>query len=332
MKPQIVLLPSNRLQKNGVMPRFGIADAFARLGFRAEVLDVNAAPRNPFAGRPSLFASIDPWRAAKVLFGRRRAYAVISYYQSGVLLILALRRLLGFRPLVAIVDVGDDSNWPLRARIVAYCLKRADMVFSFSRDQTAYLARRYPAARIAFLSQQIDTQFFTPGEQEGDAILAVGNDLSRDYATLEAAVAGLGAPVVLRTDKIKPWCGARIAPRGSEEDLRALYRGARIVVVPLHDMRHPGGISTLLEAFACGKAVVASAARGIRDYLHHEDNCLVVACGDADAMRSAVQRLLQDDGLQTRLGKSARHYAETELSQDCYVRRLAECLTTLRPV
>jgi glycosyltransferase involved in cell wall biosynthesis len=333
MKPHILLLPANRLQKPGAPPpRFGIAEAFERQGVSAEVLDVNESPRNPFAGCVSLFASVDPWRAAKILFGRRKAYAVVSYYQSGALLILALRRIIGFKPLVAIVDVGDDSNWPLRARIVAYCLKRADAVFSFASDQTAYLARRYPGAKVQFLPQQIDTAFFTPAEDDGCYILSVGNDLSRDYGTLLEAVRDLDVPLKLRTDCVSPRPGLTIAPRGDDEALRALYRAAKIVVLPLHDMRHPGGISSLFEAFACGKAVVASDARGIRDYLQHEENCLVVPSGDAAALRAAVLRLLQDEGLRLRLGKAARRYAETELSQDRYAARLMNAFAALRPI
>jgi glycosyltransferase involved in cell wall biosynthesis len=332
MKPHIVLLPSNRLQRPGAPPpRFGIADAFERLGFAAEVLDVNDAPRNPLAGRASLFASIDPWRAAKILFRRRKAYAVVSYYQSGVLLVLALRHFLGFKPLVAIVDVGDDSNWPLRARIVAYCLERADAVFSFASDQAGYLSGRYHGARVEFLPQQVDTGFFTPADGEGDCVLAVGNDLSRDYGTLQAAAFDLGIPITLRTECVAPCSNVTIAPRGSDEDLRALYHGAKVVVVPLHDMRHPGGISSLLEAFACGKAVVASNARGIRDYLHHEENCLTVPCGDAEALRAAILRLWLDDALRERLARAARRYAETELSQDRYAARLKAAFAALRP-
>ena len=334
MMSPIVLLPSNRLQTpGGPPPRFGIADAFARRGFAAEVIDVNALPRNPFFGRASLYASIDPWRAVTVLLRRRCARAVISYYQSGALLILALRRWLGFRPPVIIVDVGDDTNWPMRARIVAYCLKRADAVFSFSRDQVADLAARHPGVKVHFLPQQIDTRFFSPVSGEGEYILSVGGDVSRDYATLAAAVFDLGQPVVLRTDLVTPDPSrphVTIASRGSEEDLRTLYRKARIVVVPLLDMRHPGGITTLLEAFACGKPVVVSDARGVRDYLLHEQNCLVVPCGDVEAMRSAVVRLLDDAGLRDRLGRAARQYAVSELSQDRYAARLMEFLTPLQ--
>jgi glycosyltransferase involved in cell wall biosynthesis len=330
MKPRVVLLPSNRQQRpDGSRPRFGIADAFERLGFAAEVLDVNEQPRNPLAGRASLFASIDPWRALTVLFRRRKARAIISYYQSGALAILALRRLLGFKPPVVIVDIGDDSNWPMRARIVSYCVRRADAVFCFSRDQVAGLVERHPGAKCRFLPQQIDTAFFMPGSGEGDYILAVGDDLSRDYQTFVQAVEGVSEPVIVRSSKVTPRAGTTIAPRGSEEALRALYQGAKIVVIALHDMRHPGGISTLLEAYACGKPVVVSNARGVRDYLAHEQHCLVVPCGDADGLKAAVRRLLADADLRKRLGTAARRYAETELSQELYAKRLIDAIAAL---
>lgn len=330
MTGRILLLPSNRLQKPGAPPpKFGIADALVRAGFEAEVLDVNAAPRNPAARKPSLYASIDPWRAFTVLLFRRKAKAVVSYYQSGALLILALRRLFAFKPKVVIVDIGDVTNWPMRARIVSYCIVRADAVFCFAADQAEDLRRRYPRATIRVLPQQIDTELFRPGSEEGDYLLSVGDDISRDYETLANAVFDLGVPVTLRTGKAIHHKAVTVAPRGSDADLIALYRGAKIVVVPLHDMCHPGGISTLLEAFACGNAVVACSARGIRDYLHHEENCLTVPCGDAEALRSAVVRLLGDDALRTRLGRAARHYAETELSQDRYARRLSAAIAAL---
>jgi len=264
-----------------------------------------------------------------VLLARRRARAVISYYQSGALLILALRRWLRFKPAVVIVDIGDDSNWPLRARIVAYCAQRADAVLCFSRDQAEALSQRFAGAKVHFLPQQIDTEFFTPGGEEGDYLLAVGDDLSRDYETFGQALFDLGIAIRLRTDRAVTAPPVEIVPRGSDEDLRTLYRGAKIVVVPLHDMRHPGGISSLLEAFACGKAVVASAARGIGDYLRHDEHCLVVPCGDAGALRAAVRRLMVDNDLRQRLGTAARRYAETELSQDRYAARLMAALAGL---
>lgn len=330
----IVLLPANRrhhLLGKGPdsVNRLGVAEALETLGYRVDYLDVNDTPRNPFAGRPSLFSSIDPWRALHVLFGKRRAFAVVSYYQSGVLLVLALRRILGFKPPVVIVDIGQDEGWRIRTRIVKFCLKRADAVFTFASAQAAYLSRKYGTDIVRFLPQQTDTDFYRPGaEPQEDYVLSVGADVSRDYGTLQKAVFGLGVPVVLRTtlvteDRARFPDVAVVRERLSDAALRSLYRRAALVAIALHDTLHPGGITTLLEALSCGKPVVVSDSRGVRDYLQHEENCLVVPCGDAGALRAAVERLLRDENLRGRLARNARAYAEKHLAQIRHAERLA---------
>lgn len=337
---EVVLLPSNRqaemLRASGeTLNRLGVPQALERQSFRVAFLDVHTKPWNPLAGRPSLFSSIDPLRACDVLFRHRKALAIISYYQSGVLLVLALRRLLGFKPKVAIVDIGDDVGWRVRARIVEFCIARADAVFTFASEQALYLRHKYRTDNVHFLHQQVDTSFFAPDAAEkGDYLLSVGGDVSRDYGTLKQAVFELGMPIVLRTTLVQLEPGRythiKVIPeRQSDAQLRELYRRAKIVVLPLKDMLHPGGITTLLEAFACGTAVVVSNSSGVRDYLRNGENCLVVPCEDPVALRSAVERLLADSALCERLGRGARAYAEAELSQDRHAQRLAGAIRGL---
>lgn len=337
---ELVLLPSNRQEemlraRGETLNRLGVPQALERQGFRVAFLDVHTKPWNPLAGRPSLFSSIDPLRACDVLFRHRSALAVISYYQSGVLLVLAVRRLLGFKPKVAIVDIGDDVGWRVRARIVEFCIARADAVFTFASEQASYLRRKYRTDNVHFLRQQVDTLFFAPGKtEEGDYLLSVGGDVSRDYETLKQAVFESGVPIMLRTNLVQeeparyPFVKV-ITERRSDAQLRELYRRAKIVVLPLKDMLHPGGITTLLEAFACGNAVVVSNSRGVRDYLRDGENCLVVPCEDPVALHSAVERLLADASLRERLGRGARAYAEAELSQDRHAQRLASAVRGL---
>lgn len=326
----IVMLPSNRqhdLMREKGLDRLAVPHALEKLGCHVVFLDVHAAPLNPLAGKPSLFSSIDPLRALRVLICHRRAVAVISYYQSGVLLILALRRLFAFKPRVVIIDIGEDEGWRIRTKIVKYCVARADAIFTFSSEQAKRLCEKYGTDRVHFLPQQVQTEFFSPApEEEKDYVLAVGDDIARDYATLRTALFDSGVPMVLRTTRVEgeaqyPHVKV-IRERQNDEGLRALYRQAKVVVLPLKDVLYPAGITTLVEAYSCGKAMVVSASRGLKDYLHHEETCLVVPAGDARALRGAVMRLLQDDALRQRLGKAARAYAERELAQPHHAKRL----------
>jgi glycosyltransferase involved in cell wall biosynthesis len=134
---------------------------------------------------------------------------------------------------------------------------------------------------------------------------------------------------LVKEDKIQFSNLTVIRNRLNDREFRDLYRRAKVVTIPLQNCLHPGGITTLLEAFACGKAVVASNSSGIRDYLHHEQNCLIVSCGDAQGLKDAVMRLMGDDVLRTQLGRNARDYAERELSYAVRARRMAGAIDRL---
>ncbi len=66
-----------------------------------------------------------------------------------------------------------------------------------------------------------------------------------------------------------------------------------------------------LEAAAAGKPVVASDVGGLRDVVVAGETGLLVAPGDAGALRSALQRMIGDPGLRERLGTAASRRAES---------------------
>jgi glycosyltransferase involved in cell wall biosynthesis len=67
----------------------------------------------------------------------------------------------------------------------------------------------------------------------------------------------------------------------------------------------------LLEAAACGLAVVATDVGGTREIFPSEsDGALVVRPDDGSALASAVASLLRDDSRRRELGRAARRRAE----------------------
>jgi glycosyltransferase involved in cell wall biosynthesis len=62
----------------------------------------------------------------------------------------------------------------------------------------------------------------------------------------------------------------------------------------------------VLEAMACGRAVVGTAVDGILEIIDDEENGLVVAPEDSQALAAAIRRLLADAPLRQRLGDAAR--------------------------
>jgi glycosyltransferase involved in cell wall biosynthesis len=103
--------------------------------------------------------------------------------------------------------------------------------------------------------------------------------------------------------------GARYLTAPSDEQVNALFNQATVF---LQTSRHEGFALPPLEAMATGAAVVCTDAHGNRDFCVDGVNCLMPA-SDVDAVRAAVQRLLDDPDLRRRLGdqgiRTAQEYA-----------------------
>ena len=67
---------------------------------------------------------------------------------------------------------------------------------------------------------------------------------------------------------------------------------------------------TVMEAMACGLAVVSTDVGGIPYLLDADENALLVPSHDPDAMAEAVARILREPGLARRLSRNARAKAE----------------------
>jgi len=112
---------------------------------------------------------------------------------------------------------------------------------------------------------------------------------------------------------------------------RELLRQAQFVVVPLRPMITASGIGTVLESMALGKALIVSDSPGIRDYVAHDETALVVPCGDARALRTAIERLLREPDTRARLGAAARGFIERHCTYNAHVAKLAAALRALVP-
>ena len=90
-------------------------------------------------------------------------------------------------------------------------------------------------------------------------------------------------------------------------DRPAYYANADVYAAPTL-----GGASfgiTLLEAMACGTAIVASRIPGFRCVVEHDREALLVPRNDAHALADALDRALADETLRGRLGATGRERA-----------------------
>lgn len=81
------------------------------------------------------------------------------------------------------------------------------------------------------------------------------------------------------------------------------------VVIHASTQPEPFGM-VIIEAMACGKAVIASQSGGSSELFEDGENALGHASGDAAALANQIRRLAEDAALRKRLGVQARATAE----------------------
>jgi hypothetical protein len=224
---------------------------------------------------------------------------------------------------------------PVRSRITGVLLH--------SPSQLASVPAALGMSRSKFrlVPYGIDTDFWSPQQAtERSLILAPGRD-HRDHATLAAATAGIPFEIFVtgasahspgaRFAQPLAWPANFRAGAVSFVGLRQLYAEAAIVVVPLVAGQSPAGVTTVLEAMAVGKAVVASDTEGLRGVIEDGVTGLRVPPGDASALRAAIVRLAENPEERVRLGRNARLAAEARYNLDVYSDALARELQDVLP-
>lgn len=306
--------------------------------FDVEVIDSSPDRWNPGAGRGTLLSGIDPIRFVRQLLRYRHYDVLIGADSPSVLLFVLLKRLLRLKKPVVVIDPALDASYRNRMRLHALVLPYVEAVVVFGEVQVEFLRREYQErVRSTFIRHRMDCRFFdpalVPGPPDDPAqryVLAVGNDVGRDYHSLLVAAAALPMPVVIHTRKALPQplpANVRVQSHWiSFEELRALYARASVVVMPLKETVHASGTNGVLEALAMGRPVVVSASSGIRDYVVDGVTALTPSPGDVDALRHSIMTLWNQPERAAAMGRQARAYALEKLAMPRYATQIAEVL------
>jgi glycosyltransferase involved in cell wall biosynthesis len=205
-------------------------------------------------------------------------------------------------------------------------------------------------ANVAVLGNGVDHQQFAPdGMASGDPpyILAVGRlDQRKGFQDLVACaqsvcqwdprvqfwIAGKGPmEAALRAAIQRAGLEDRVRLLGFVADRAALvvlYQQATILVHPAHREGLP---TVLLEAMACGTAVVSTAVSGALDVIRSGENGVLVPPRKPEALAEALVALLGDPSLRDHLGRNARQTIERHYSWDAISERYVACYAQIRP-
>jgi len=277
----------------------------------------------------------------------QQARTVIATTDSTAMPVLLLNRLGLVHAPTVFISQGLHSyaaDTPVRRWIedqLGRCLHAAAGIVVLGDGDREALRTRFahvglpPVTTIQF---GIDERFWSPGAEtvtpDARYFLSVGSDILRDYDTLLRASGELPLRLItrlpLRADLVGP--NVTVESQFTWPELRARYRAAAFVVTPIKDQPRDSGHSATLQAMACGKAVILSATRGLwdRENLRHGETCWLVAPGDPDALRAAIQYLWAHPEEAARLGVNARDLVVRKYSSTQFGEKMADFIESLR--
>lgn len=271
-----------------------------------------------------------------LLFLKMRKYDAV--FTSTAFGSLFVRAILGLRkPKWIVFDYGIKSMIGdckiFKQKILKFMVGKSDGVITISPSERDAMKNLFPRLPIEFVPLGVDTEFFKSDQsvKEENFILSPGRDPGRDVRLLAEATKGLGYEVKItaREGNVKKLGDLPDHVKRydfSPLELREEYKKAKMVVIALNTkggLNDAMGCSTLVEAMAMGKAVVVTSTETMSAYISHGEDGLLVPEGNEAALREAIERLIKDDALLNRLGRSAREFALKNCSADVFAGRLA---------
>jgi len=155
--------------------------------------------------------------------------------------------------------------------------------------------------------------------------------LRREGANVRMLLAGgidPGNPASVTQADVNEWQRQGIIEAlGERRDIAELYAAAHIAVLPSYREGLP---RSLIEAAACGRAVITTDVPGCRDAIEPDETGLLVPSHDAQALAAAISRLANDNGLRQKMGAAGRALAEREFDIEDVCRKHLEIYQAVR--
>jgi glycosyltransferase involved in cell wall biosynthesis len=279
---------------------------------------------------------VHAWRNRQALFD---ADVVWTHTELEHLAVLALwqclRRQRQRRPRLIAESVWLFDRWSrfsaMRRWLYRHLLSQADVLTVLSPENLKKARELFPQTRSEFVPFGVSADGMVTAVQRSAhrplRLVALGNDVHRDWETLVAATepwSGCEVRIGSKTIDCRLISNARnieVTQPGSPREVAELYAWADLAVVPLKPNLHASGITVIFEAVLHGLPVVCTDTGGIRGYFSDEEVRYVPRQNPA-ALRCAMQELAEDDRMRLSMATRAQaRMLSAGLSSRSFARR-----------
>jgi glycosyltransferase involved in cell wall biosynthesis len=246
-------------------------------------------------------------------------------------------------------DANDRTRNQYTTPALLSLIHAADRVFVQTNLESQELLRHgVEEKKLVLLGMGVEPQECTQGDREsarrewqakeGEVVVGHLANNSQEKGTIDLLLAadrlwrqGKHLRLVLAGSEManfrsfwKSWCPAGPVIRLGQIDdrqKRDFFAGIDLFALP---SRSDSFGLVLLEAWANGVPNVAYRAGGVAEVIRHEQDGLLVRCGDVAELASALDRLISDTGLRQRFGACGRDRILREFRWEDKLERVRE--------
>lgn len=257
----------------------------------------------------------------------RGADVILTNEYFNAACVSALLRVTGSRARHAVLGLNVSNNrtlrtkWPALNRMLnRLFFGRLGMAVVASKPEAEIFSEMHdiPLDRFSFVRWSYDLPrlegHFDAPDRPYFCLIGRNN---RDHATFCAALEGMAADGVI-VAHTPPGLALPPNVRALAEiplaDCIDCIRHAVANVILVQDADRGAGHITIVTAMHCGRPQIISDVDTALDYFIPGVHALTVPLGDVQAVRAAMQALLDDPGRADRMGAAAADYAARELS------------------
>lgn len=226
---------------------------------------------------------------------------------------------------------------------IAFNSKNCAVIFENPDDQADFIRQGLlkPDQTWLVRSVGVDITDFTPRpEPSGEPVVTMASRMLWDKGVgvfVEAArllkerlavrmvLVGMpdpGNPASVSFEQLETWASEGIVEwLGWQEDMALVYANSNIIVLPSFFEGLP---VTLIEAAACGRALIASDIPGCREVVNPGVNGLLTVPGDPVSLADAVEKMILNPDLRKAMGIASRERAVNEFSTEVVNRQTLE--------
>lgn len=219
----------------------------------------------------------------------------------------------------------------------AFSLKNASVIFQNQDDMAIFLNGGLVSEEQTFLikGSGVDTSTFNPSlEERGIPLVVLASrmlwakgvkefvDAAQilHHSGLKARFALVGKadqgnPSSVPTEQLQSWDkDGSVEWWGHRTDMSSVFAQSHIVCLP--SSYGEGVPKVLIEAAACGRAIVTTDTPGCREIVRHEENGLLVPIHNSQALAEALRTLIENPTMRARMGARGREIVLAEFSEE----------------